>query len=280
MNPDKSAHDIRESLSKQGRSYTVQAVFKELRKLQEDKVVVRMRQRYGLNLSWAINYMHLGDVIESNYFRHDFLLGLLPNGRKKKNSWSFHNLYRMKSFWAEILLVLVKRAESPYILSYNPHPWAYLLQSAPESQFIKALQMSNAKMFKIIGGKTPLDLASKKLWDQGLIEYSFVDSPFHSERSSYFNVIGDYIVTVKLDEALTTAVEKLYEGTKSIEELRHQEVFNLFRSKARSNVTIERNKEKASKIYRKFQQFFGFRDSRKSPLPPVINPAHTEQLGA
>lgn len=264
--PNMSAQDIHREANR-ARPYTPQAVFKELRKLQEESAVVRIRKRYSLNITWAFELMRLSDVVEKNYVSQDALRQLLP-AQRRKASWAFHDLLRMKNFWGELVILLVKHSNSHCVLSWNPHPWAYLLRTSSESQFLRALDAMGGKMYKIIGGTTYLDRWSKKLWERANVEYSFAPSPFEDEHL-YFNVVDDYVISIELDALTSAAIDDLYRSIHSDQEVSIPELISFFRRKVNGTVTLEHNPRKAQSYRRKFQQFFGFRNDEIALTPPV-----------
>ena len=154
-------------------------------------------------------------------------------------------------------MVLLQQSKHKILLGWNPHPWFHLVQTKQEEQYIKSLKLAKSKLYLIVGGDSFLDRWTEKFWDKKMIEYSFGKSDFYNERSTYFNVVDDYVITVKLDPKISQAIDAIYKNTKSLNDLNLQSILLVFHQKTKSSIWLEKNPEKARKIRIKFKKFWG-----------------------
>lgn len=78
-----------------------------------------------------------------------------------------------------------------------------------------------------------------------------------SSRTSNYTVVTDHIITVKIDQQTTTRFEELFSSVKSERDVIPQQIESLFSAKVRATLTTERNLAKATKLKKKFSEFFG-----------------------
>lgn len=249
--------DLRKKvLEVSGKNYSVQGLYKELKKLQAEGVLFKLRNKYSLRLPWVFDFLSLADQLSATYIERPQLPLVLPEINKKE-IWHFSDLLKMNDFWSHILLILIQQSKHKVLLGWNPHPWFHLVQTRQEEQYIKALKLAQSKLYLIIGGASFLDTWAEKFWDKETVHYSFGESDFHKERSTYFNVIDDYVVTVKLEPKTAQAIDAIYEYTKSIDDLNLQSILSIFHQKTKCSIWLEKNPEKARKIATKFKKFWG-----------------------
>lgn len=203
-----------------------------------------------------LDFVSLADTASAAYLDAPSFASILPASNKKE-IWRFNNLLKMNDFWSHILLLLIQQSEKKILLGWNPHPWFHLVQTKQEEQYLKSLGLAKGKLYLIVGGSTFLDRWAEKFWAKEIIEYSFAKSIFDKDRSTYLNIIDDYVVTVKLDHQTTRAIENLYSKTLPASDLNFASVFKIFQSKVKASVWLEKNLKKAKMIKGRFTRFFG-----------------------
>ena len=245
-----------------GQKYSIQGIYKELRNLQASGVLIKIGPRYSLRLPWVLDFVAVADTMVDTYVEKPHLPLLLPQLHKKQ-IWHFTNLLKMNDFWSHILLALVQQSKSKVLLGWNPHPWFHLVQTKQEEQYIQALKSTKSKLYLIVGGNSFLDKWAAKFWDSAVVEHSFGESSFQKERSLYFNVIDDWVVTVKLDSKTSEAIDTVYESTKSMADLNLQTIISVFQQKTKCSFWLEKNSKKAKNIKSQFKRFWGVDFVRK-----------------
>ncbi len=256
--PNLSVAEISRKIIQGGRKYTPQAIYKELKKLQDGGVVVKSKQVYSLRLPWALELASLSDKISASYLKSPLLTEILPDVNKKE-IWHFDNLLRLNDFWSQILLILIQQSKKKILLGYNPHPWFHLIQTKQEEQYIKSINLAKGKLYLIIGGRTYLDKWAEKFFDKKVVMHSFGKSVFEEKGLDYINVIDDYVLTVKLDNQTTKAIDNFYNNTSSIEKVNLSDMLKIFHGKVKASIWLEKNHDKAEKIKGRFGRFFGVR---------------------
>ncbi|MBU4332745.1 hypothetical protein KKD19_02875 [Patescibacteria group bacterium] len=255
--PILTATQVRQEIKEKNKKYSLQAVYKELRKLQNNGVVSKIKQKYGLRLPWALDFVSLADIISQTYIDSPRIASILPE-RNKKEIWHFNNLLKMNNFWSHILLILIQQSEKKILLGWNPHPWFHLAQTKQEEQYIKSLGLAKGKLYLIVGGSTYLDRWAEKFFDKKIVEYSFGRSACGTECSPhYINVIDDYVLTVKIDKKTARIIDDLYKNTTSADDIDIASIMDVFHGKINASIWLEKNSKKAQQISGRFSRFFG-----------------------
>lgn len=252
-----SAKEIQHKIKKTSRRvYSIQGVYKELKTLQENGVIFKVKKTYSLHLPWVLNFLSRAEVLSKNYIEDSKLNTILPSLNNKK-IWHFTNLLKMNDFWAYLILTLVQKSQNKILLGWNPHPWFHLIQTEKEREYIKSLKITNSKLYLIVGDNTFLDKWSVKFWDNKTVNYSFAKSGFSSKESTYYNVIDDYVLTVKIDKKTSKQIKQIYDKTTSMNDIDLPSVIKIFSKKTKSSVWLEKNPKKARRIKNRFEKYWG-----------------------
>src|SRR3989338_7602086 len=214
-------------LLKKTRNCSIQAVYKELRNLQEWGVVVKTKKQYNLRIPWAIEFVSFANRIKRQYLESSQLIAILPEYNKKE-IWHFSNLLRLNDFWSQLLLLLIQQSKEKILYGWNPHLWFHLVQTKQEKQYIDSLKKTKSKLYLIIGGDAYLDKWAEKFFDKRVVEYVFGKQLFLKKQLYYLNVIDDYVLIVKVDSETTQSIEKIYSSIHSGEELDIANILKVF----------------------------------------------------
>lgn len=236
---------------------SIQAIYKELGKLEQQGVVIKIDRRYSLRVPWILELADLAEQATKTYANARAAAIVLPK-EGERVIWHFTDLLKLNNFWSQLLLVLLQQSGERILLTWMPHPWFHLVYSEQEQQYIKSLELTQTRLYLINGGQTFLDHWAERYWQGEHIEYSLAESPFAKEDPSiYYNVVGDYVITGRLDREITEEIEALYAKTKSMDEVDFSEVFRIFNSRVRASLWLEYKPEKAKEVRKKFERYFG-----------------------
>ncbi len=253
--PFLTAAQINSILSKPGGTpYSEQAVFKELKKLQQSSIVAKSNSKYWLNLSWVSSLVSLGETIEENYYSLKTLKQFLPE-EGEQYGWEFSNLLSLRNFWGHMVIVMLNSAKTNTLYSWNPHPWYYHLNPDGQKQVWSAIEKTNAQVFRFIGGSSPLDLDVKKNWSKN-VSYSFGKSTFSKKQSLYFSCIDNYLLEINLSPSLTRRIEKYYSNTGS-KQNNYSEFIELLATKTRIKVKLQNEPSKCQRLKKEFEKHLG-----------------------
>lgn len=250
--PRIDAQDIHAAI---GGRCTLQAIYKELRHLLAEGIVQKIGTEWTLNISWILQLQALSTRLASTYFRSEAVVPAIPrNGLKR---WSFRNLLDMDDYWAYLLLYILRTSRSRTMLSWNPFLWFNVFHTENEDRFFNSVKLIGAKAFTVIGSNCFLNQWATQFLRKNSVTYSFVPSPFRDRLDLYFNVIDDYIISVKLSRNTDRKLQQLFIATKSFESLDLVQFSNLLMKQGRGTITLEHNPAKAARLRKQFSDYFG-----------------------
>lgn len=245
-----------EQLHKTGCKCTLQAVYKEFRSLVADNSVQKIGKAYMLNASWVLQLQKFSNqLVKSVFGEHAGPFLLASQG--KKQVWTFNSLLELNDFWAHLDLYLVKISENKNVLAWNPHLWFFLFHVKAEEKFLRSLKMLGGQFCVIVGGNNFLNRMVVDFYHRNDVVYSYNPEPFRTKMDVYLNVVGDYVVSVKLAKNVHQKMDDLYRSTKSITTISIPDITELFMREGQSKLTLEYNPKKADQIRRKFSRHFG-----------------------
>jgi arginine repressor len=254
IKPYLSANEIHSQITSGGTKVTTQSIFKEIKKLQSDNIVLKVKQKYILNLAWTESMYLLLEKAQQSHSERGLLSNLLPEADNKSSVW-FKNLIRMKSFWSHLVITLIKQSKENILYSWNPHPWFYLVQSNHQKQMIQAIRQNNTRMLKIVGYDTYLDKEAARYWSKENIKYSYAESPFSGQDEIYYSVIDDFVLKIELTKKMSHTIEEIYSSV-------NRNNFDLnfitesLSSPTKVKLQVINKPNYARKLKKKFNEFF------------------------
>ena len=254
--PGLDATTLIDAVAARGRPYSQPAVYKELRKLVSQGVLLKTSRRFYIHFNWAVQLLSLSRTIARRYLDTPGIYPSLLPGQKRVR-WQFNDLLRLNDLWSCVVLNLLKGSKRRVHLSWNPHTWFHFVQTTQEAQFFESLRFYGVRMYKMVGGRSFLDRMTLRYWDPNIVTHSFAPGPYEQDRTTYFSVIDEHITTVKLNASMAREIDALYERTTSSKTLDIQAIFSLFQGKVDATLTLEHNPTKARRIERAFSEFFG-----------------------
>ena len=239
---------------------TEQGVYRVLRKLQQDGVIVKSKNFYNIRLAWLVELSDLIKEMEKTYLHEKSLEQFLPQG-KEKYTWHFSDLYKMNNFWSQILIVLSKHSHKKIGLSYSPHLWYVMGHISQENQFTESYIAGLKKSYFIVGGRTFLDKHSLTLFDKVTEkEHRYLASEseyIEKRRTTAIDVVDDYVLTTTLDVSTTQNIEKIFANSDTQKQVDEEALDQLWKNRIKGKIVLQRDAKKAKTYYKKFEKIFG-----------------------
>lgn len=230
------------------RSFTKQAVYKELRKLESAGIVVRDMDGYSLKLSWVISVVELSEQLSQNYFCEKHLKKFLPAPQKKLN-WTFSSLGKTDLFWTQLVSNIFKLNPESICYLWAPHPWWYLVHPRIDQQLLISLQKINARFYHLFSEDNYLVKQYIHFGKATPIITTKISSNFLPDyQKCYLDINGDYITTIKPDKHFSDKIENYFAKIKNRCELEQNPPYALTHSKGKIRLTIENNAKKATAL--------------------------------
>lgn len=255
--PGQAIADLTRGIRLRYRACSVQAIYKELRKLECDGIVVKAGSQFSLSLRWLMVSMDRLRLIYDRYLESRDPALFLP-GQGGRKVWYFSDLTRLDDFWVECGLVLFVNATSKTMSSWIPHPWFNLLHSEKEQAFVQAQRAQGYRQLVIVGGNNPLDIELSARWAaDDVLEYSHSESPLNEPGNVYWSTIDDYVLTITIDKATSVQLDLLFAAHPKAAGVSSRELHKLLSLKGRHRLTVAHDSRRARRYQKVFKEFFG-----------------------
>lgn len=237
---------------------TKQAVYKALRHLRSDEVVVQTRGEVALSSIWLKKLADFTEQARLNYSMNDqpsldFLA--LKNG--EKIVYWFKSFEATDIFWGHAFDILLDNTpKSAPVFIYNPHEWFLLARPESEIFLFNRFKTINRKLFLIAGNRDALDVDAAKYFDNETTSYYASPEVLFEKSNYYVNVFNDYLIEVLLDPKVSELIDQFYKKTTSLTDAAKSELLDIIKRKGRNKLVIYRNERKAQKINNIFKKIF------------------------
>ncbi|MDC0357774.1 hypothetical protein OAO01_03085 [Oligoflexia bacterium] len=246
---------LHEEVCKRYQTYSLPAVYKEVRKLQERGVVLKRKNELSLSLAWMLNLIELTDKMYDEHIESSIPTNILPVDTSK-TSFRFSNLARVDDFWIHAIILMLQHSKRKTMFQWHPHPWFNLVNSHKSFPFHNALRTAGFRIDNIVGGNTFLDYQAGRINTKNVYEYSFATSPFQDDRSNCYSVTDSFLLTVKLTKKKAADIDHFYDSVTAVSDFNVGAALQLAGNAPGTVVTIERNRNKIKKIWNRFVDYY------------------------
>lgn len=233
---------------------TIQAVYKELRKLRLEDIVIDKDKRLSLTL-WYINQQLKMWQNVSHLYDQTFDVSQVFNiQRGKRLSFTFNSLVELDAFWTQSYLFL-ERIIPETIPTYAciPHDWFFYSRPASDERWTNA-QSRTQRL--IITHPTKLDFAVLK--HRRKLGYQFTpdENPLKQTENTYYTLIGDWIFEVELDKKVGKLLNTFVSNTDSLESLSQTTLNELLSTQGTFTLKVHHAPKKATLFTKKLAKYF------------------------
>ncbi len=246
LGKEQSVKNLSKSLQHEGISVTIQGIYKLLRGLIGEEIVIKRGNLYSLSEEWRGKVI---DTFEERQNRFE-----LAEGESVRLDLA--SLVHLDQQWKNIVLPLHEAHPLFPIFFYNPHEiWIHLNESRKKSEYAyyASFRENKSYAFCLFGGNTIHDQNMKKELQNEYLQIALGIEQF--PRTDYPTIFGDYIITTRLSTRLTQEIEAAYQesgDTNSLE--RRLQKIGIEKKKVR--LIIERDRAKAKKLRKKLSKEF------------------------
>ncbi|MBP6854771.1 MAG: hypothetical protein KBD26_00095 [Candidatus Pacebacteria bacterium] len=245
LKSEASALDIDNYLRTKGVKVTIQGIYKALRELISEDIVIKQNQKYSINNLWRSRILKI--ISNRNNFS-------LEEGEEVL--YKFNNIFHLDSFWKHILFDIQNEIGKSPTLGWLPHQFWWYIEGREESEIEYEQQFKRNKIYyyALIGGKDEID-KKHKLFTQNEYHQIHLETKIPLNRRDHISVMGDYVVTTRIPSTTAKSIDLLY-NTVSDEEIIKIKLSALLNKPVKITLTIEKSKQKADKLRGMFKKYF------------------------
>lgn len=237
---------------------TKQGIYKALRQLNKDKVVLINKKVVSLDVYWLkkVNrYVSTAFLnIQSNLKTPDSFVHLEEGDRLQLYFKTPEDMNRYAVNLDLAFIEMLPEVKNTFIC--NPHQ-IYIYKSAEEEQeVIKSYTEHVKNLFIVIGSKTSFDRGVVQALENDNVKFHFLARPMYPKANYYVGVTGDYIFETRHDKEVTDLIENFYGTHDGFNEKSVAQLGEIMKTPSRNRLTLSRNARKAEALRKKIGRHF------------------------
>lgn len=227
---------------------TKQGVYRILKKLAKDEVIIMHNKSSALNLNWIFETQEFLALAQFNYSKQsNNSLNFLTLKEKNKIVYYFTSLLELDAFWNQVLYILNETIpNNEPLFAYNPHQWFFYSRNKNEQNLIKAFQIKSRKCLVSLVHKDTLNINLKRNYSGEDVQYAFESKLYLDKPNLYFNIIGEFLIETFIDLKINDKLDKFFIKHKVYSEEAQQELDEIVRSSGKHKMVISNNSKKIS----------------------------------
>jgi Fe2+ or Zn2+ uptake regulation protein len=239
-----SAEYLHKKYSSSQKLVTIQAMYKALRKLTTDGIILKHKDTYLLNNLWRKRVVKLLGQTDT--------LPVLQEG--ESISYSFKSLEQLDQYWKHTQEGALETTGITYL--FCPHQFWWFLPGRRESEksFYGKFLEDKKHAVLLIGGNTAVDKQVKKLLSSKYVQVHAEAGHGLSMRDN-LSIHNDLIITTRLPFNASNTIDSIFDQNSSFEETELL-LHNFFDKKIPVKIIVERNSKKADKLKKQIGKYF------------------------
>lgn len=236
---------------------TKQGLYKALRNLLQNEIVIKEGRYYSLNKVWLTRFR---DFIEES----ENSLGIsLPfqsaslNGRKVI---TFKDAEALDIYWGHLYLSLRNKFEGSIFFFYNRHNWSIYERPHSEDYLYRSSIKEGNKVMITLGMNTLIAQKFKKDFAKNNIQIT-IDEKFIIPKTEYICIIEDYFILTRYDKKTMKLVDSLFNKAVSFGETEIRELHRILSNCKKPKIIITKNIKKANTWRRRLAKNFVIKKS-------------------
>ncbi len=251
-------------LQKNKKKVTIQALYALIRRMIDQRILVKEGQALLIDASWVAALMKFTDTVQATYLSNEATGANTILRPGEKRDIVFENVMAMDNFWTNALIIALYRTKEDNSISdrnvygYNYHSWFQIARTAQEQSLAEAYEQAGMGYYILSGSNLFLDKAVVDSIETEGFRYQTIKPNAMLGVNYYIAIIGNIIFEMSLPQYIHELMENIYKKTKNITGFDRQEILRIIQLPARTTLTITNDKKRAEKLCRSIKgQFFG-----------------------
>jgi hypothetical protein len=234
---------------------TVQAVYKELRRLQKSTVVFKARGRFFLSLPWLLESRAELERGIQTYSSLSVVGDLLPQ-QGESQVWRFSDIHAMDRLVVNLLVTMLRHGEDREIYHWDPYPWYAVFHADLAAPFLKEFLRGKHRAFGVIGAESPI--SDKMVAAQKAFSHTWwIGSPLFAHREdTALSVKPPFILSIRYPQQAVSVFRDLFAHKKPFTTDAVAPFHALMAQKLTYRVTLQNSAERSQMLTRSFRRLF------------------------
>ena len=175
-------------------------------------MVSKLKSYFFVDLSWVAEKADFWQSAYEAQLQHIKIDQLLPEN-EIRNIWKLKSLRRSSLFWLQLIASLINDSKDKNIYSWAEHPLFYYARNEYNKKYNSAVNKNRSEIYRVITGNTWLDRNTVSQWGEKRDLKTKFGEKMPNLGCSSINIIGDYIVKVKVGSNLMNKVKEVYRNS-------------------------------------------------------------------
>lgn len=235
---------------------TKQGVYRVLRLLKKEEVIVIHNKQVSINLRW-LNKINQFSSLTQYYYQEEGTGHFANLHEGEKIKYTFNNLATTDAFWNHAVYILLETIEeSEHFFAYNPHCWFFLARPEDERAVMRGINKRGKLYLVTTGSRAPMDKIISQEVDNKKSQYCMLDKLLFKDQRYYLNILGDFLIEVYFDKKITRRIERWYQKNNKKTKKAINELKKIVESKGKTKLVISRNQRKATRLKKRLSKNF------------------------
>ncbi|MEK7150519.1 MAG: hypothetical protein AAB736_02835 [Patescibacteria group bacterium] len=239
---------------------TKQAVYKALRSLLREEIVIKQRKQVVINSAWLSQMKQLVATGERTIGADKEKTIFGPLSFKRKITLRFKNTESLDIYSGHLLLTLADHFKDKPFFFFNHHEWFIYDRPLSETYLYETVAEKGYKIFLTLGKNTSLARDFKRKFEKGNVQIA-IDDSYKFPITDYLFVVEDFIIIARYDKKISEDINKLMTETDIMNENEIARLGKILVSCRDARIIIVRNKLRAQKIRRALAKNFVIKKS-------------------
>jgi hypothetical protein len=233
---------------------TVQAVYKELRKLLGESAITIHKDSVSLTLLYIEKELARWEETSRAYNTRHLSHHFLDLREGESLSLKFKNFNELDAYWVHAFILLEKELPENFpTYSVTPHDWFYYGRRETDIFWTKKQRRLQRL---VVTHPTQIDREVVRHRIKAGFEITPGKNPLKQEEYEYYTILGDWIFKILLDKKINLELVEFIKNTKSLEDLDSFAIQKILSKKGVSSMKISRNKKLAERMTQKLKKYF------------------------
>lgn len=230
------------------RNVTYQAVYKAINQMLQEKILVKTKEGYQLNLGWVKEIHNQTEIIRVNYFskQHAALFDNTSDSEAIR-VFIFKTLFDVEKYLYYLQKNYVLKSKNKEIICvYHAHEWRPLFYLRAEYNWVKQLSKLGHRVFTLCSGNSVIDKWAADFYRSigGNIELGE-----RCTETCEMMVFSDLVIQVYIPLELRESLDKEIRKIKSLKGVNHSLLIkNIFEKETEIKIVINKDETLASQI--------------------------------
>jgi hypothetical protein len=234
-----------------------QGLYKALRQLLEEEVIIKEKVFFSLNKVWLSRLKNFIEHSEQNY---GLILPILNETNNQRKVTIFKNTDALDVYWGHLFLSLAETFKDKPFFFFNHH--SLFIHERPHSE-LYLFETAYKKRLKIaltLGADTTVAQKLKRSFSRDNFQIA-IDEKFTINKTDNLCIVDDYFIITRYSEKTAKEIDLLFKKNSSFDEEEKKELHRILANCKNPKIIITKNKKKSTIWKHRLAKNFVFKKS-------------------